>query len=108
MRNGTIPLSVPGAQAYRPANMIERFSLYYNLAKLAENKSGGKGYEDGTTCVFTREEIEKALLSQHIHPNDLPLAIRTCINAQLLDEKADGFHVTNNGLSNYYCMLRRV
>ena len=108
MRNGTIPLSVPGTQAYRPATMVERFSLYHDLAKLAKVKSDGKGYEDGTTCVFTREEVENALLSQHIHANDLSLAIQNCLNSQLLEERDDGFHATNNGLSNYYCMLRRV
>ncbi|MHB8830807.1 MAG: hypothetical protein ACYC44_01700 [Patescibacteria group bacterium] len=108
MRNGTIPLSIPGTQAYRPASMVERFSLYYDLAKIAEDKSHGEGFVDGTMCTFTRGEVEQALLSQHIHTNDLSLAIQNCINSQLLEERPDGFHATNNGLSSYYCMLRRV
>jgi len=108
MQNGPIPLSKPDTQAYRPANMIDRFSLYYDLAELAEFKPDSKTFEDGTACAFTRDEVEQALLSQHIYVDDIELAINNCINSQLLEEKADGFHVTNNGLSSYYCMLRRV
>lgn len=108
MSNGTIPFALSSQSVYRPANKVEMFCLFSELSRIAEVKSGGQPVPDGTACTFTRQEIEDVLLSQQVYREDLTAAIAHCVKTYWLEEQADGFHVTRQGLANYWCMVRRV
>ena len=101
-----IPFATPNHSPHRPPNKIDGFALYCNLHDIAAANSEGRGYPDGTSCVFQTREIEQALHAQHVRDHDMADALAHCRNIKLLELRDDGYHLTINGLSTYICLCR--
>lgn len=98
-----------GAQKhYIALNDIDVMDLYRELESITVDRSEREGgYLHPKDCLFSEEEVQKALTAQGVALNDLPQAIDHCVTLDYLFKRADNrYYINVSYLKAYRAKMR--
>lgn len=93
---------------FRPVMEMDLFGFYNRLSDIVTRETRGHGHPNGTEWPFSHEDVCAALRLHQIREEDLDGAIQHAIEMRWLERRDQYYHVIQNSLSMYHCLLRRV